>query len=161
MRFIVALVLGGLIGFGAALWFQGEPPFAGKPTGHGDITLILSDSYLTSQAGSAIAGQSNGTVSNVAVTSAAGDIVFVEARGTISGVSAPVGISVRPIASNGSIALAVKSAHLGPLPLPGVVTAPLVQTINGRISALTSGSSYRVTGAGTTSSGVEVFLTAS
>ncbi len=159
MRSIFALILGALIGFGVALWFQGEPPFAGRSEGSGGITLILSDSYLTAQASSAIASQSGGAVHNIVVSSSSGDIAYVEGQATVSGVSAPVGVSLKPEVANGAVALSIKSAHLGPLPVPDVVTAPLLATINARIAAITSGNTYRVTGVGTTASGIEIFLT--
>src|SRR5579884_661926 len=106
MRFVLGLLLGAVIGFGAAVWFQGEPPFAGTASSKGsDITLILSDSFLTRQAAPSIISQSGGAVSNIKITSSNGDIAYVEARGTVAGTTVPVGVSFAPRAAAGSIVL--------------------------------------------------------
>jgi hypothetical protein len=159
VRFILGLILGAIIGFGLALWFQGEPPFTGTAASHGGgIILTLTDGFLTRTAGPAIRSQSAGAITNVKVTSTDGDTAFVEAMAHAGPVSATVGVSFSPQASAGSVRLAVRSVHLGPLPVPGVVLDPLVNVINARIAALIGGSNYRVVGAGTTGRGVEVYL---
>ena len=159
LRFLITLIFGGAIGFGIALWFQGEPPFAGSPySGSSDMVLTLSDAYLTSQSASAIESASSGHLSQVQITSAPGDIAYIRAQGAVNGVSAPVGASVRPEASDGAVVLNVKSVHVGPIPIPEVVVAPLSAVVNARTQALISGSPFVVVGAGTTSKGIEVFL---
>jgi hypothetical protein len=159
MKFILGLVLGALIGFGVALWFQGEPPFAGSAStsAHG-ISLTLSDGFLTRTAAPAIVSRSNGALSNVKVTSAAGDTAFVEAKGHTAGVTVPVGVSFSPRASGATIVLDLRSVHLGPLPVPDVVIDPLVTVINNRIASVIDSSNYRIVGAGTTTTGVEIFV---
>lgn len=159
MRFLVGLVLGALIGFGAALWYQGEPPFAGSGSSdqHG-IMLLLSDQFLTNAAAPQIAARSAGSLTGLKITSSRGDTAYVEATGTAAGVSMPVGVSFSPKVVDGSISLAVRSVHLGPLPVPSIVIDPLVGVINSRIASLIDESTYRITGAATTGSGVEIFL---
>lgn len=160
MRLIFALIVGGVLGFGVALWYQGEPPFAGSATGGGgDITLTLSDRFLAAQAGPAIAARSSGLVRNVRLSSSTGDVAYVEAKGTLHGIALPVGVSFAPKSVNGSIVLNVRSVHLGPLPVPNIVIEPLVTVINNRIASFTGSSQYLVTGAGTTQQGIQIFLT--
>lgn len=159
MRFIIGLVLGVFIGFGIALWFQGEPPFAGTATtGSHGVTLLLSDGFLTRAASPQIIARSAGALTDVKVSSSQGDTAYVEATGTAAGVSVPVGVSFSPEVVGGSISLKVQSVHLGPLPVPSVVIDPLVSVINNRIASLIDESNYEITGTGTTKSGVEIFI---
>jgi hypothetical protein len=159
MRLIIGLVLGGLIGFGIALWFQGEPPFAGGLSGsRGDVAIVLRDSYLTHLAGPLIAGRSGGLLSDVTITSVDGDVAYVRAVARGPRVSVPGGVSLSLRVSNGGLGLDVRSAHIGPIPVPGVVVSPLLTTIRSRVNDLVANSGYVITGAGTTDTGIEIFL---
>jgi len=159
MRLIVGLVLGALIGFGVALWFQGEPPFAGGVSGgRGDIAIVLSDRYLTRLAGPLIAGRRGGLLSYVTITSADGDIAYVRAVARGPHISVPGGVSLSLRVSNGGLGVDVRSAHIGPIPVPGVVVSPLLTTIRSKVNDLVANSGYVITGAGTTDTGIEIFL---
>ncbi|HEV3311652.1 MAG TPA: hypothetical protein VG815_14160 [Chloroflexota bacterium] len=159
MRFVLGLILGALIGFGVALWYQGEPPFAGSVSGtRGDISVTLSDRYLTRLAAPLIVSKSQGYLSHVRIASAPGDIAYVRATATAAGVSVPAGSSVSLQAVNGAISLNVRAPHVGPVPVPAATISPLLSVINGKLASLTSTSGFSVTGVGTTNSGIQVFL---
>jgi len=159
VRFVLVLILGGVIGFGTALWFQGEPPFAGGPSGgRGDMTIVLSDRYLTQLAGPVIAARSHGLLSRVRIASTSGDTAFVRASGHVAGAIVPAGVSLSLAVVGGSLQLNVRSAHVGPVPVPGVVVSPLLDAIDAKVKSLVSNSGFVISGAGTTESGVEVYL---
>jgi hypothetical protein len=160
MRLLFVLVFGGIIGMGIALWYQGEPPFVASPApGAADVTLTISDAFLSKQASPTVAADSHGLVPAIKVTTSRGDIAFIDAKAQIAGVSVPIGLSVTPQASNGSVAFTVKSAHIGPLPLPaGVVTGPITDVINSQIASMTNSTQFEVTGVQTTNSGIQVYL---
>jgi hypothetical protein len=160
MRLLFVLLFGGIVGMGIALWYQGEPPFVASPApGTADVTLTISDAFLSKQASPTVAADSHGLVPGIQVTSSKGDIAYVNAKAQFAGVSVPIGLSVTPEAANGSVAFTVKSAHVGPLPLPaGVVTGPITDIINSQIAAMTNGTAFEVTGVRTTVNGIQVFL---
>lgn len=159
MRFLLGVIVGGLIGFGAALWFQGEPPFVSKANPHAaDFTIVISNGYLTRHVAPQISNQTNGAVTGVHVTTQQGNVVFVEAKAGALGVGIPVGVELSLKTQNSTIAVNVRSAHLGPVPIPGVFTVPLQDTINGRIQNETQNQSFRIVSAGTTKDGVRVGL---
>jgi hypothetical protein len=159
MRIVMGLILGGLIGFGVALWYQGEPPFAGKVEQRpADIALVLSDAYLTRRIAPVITEQSKGFVHGVHVTSNAGDVVYVQGYVRPMGVTVPVGVTLRLRAAGNTVGVDILVAHIGPVPIPGVLTRPLQDVVNDRIAAVTSGQSFTVRSVSTTSSGVQVLL---
>lgn len=159
MRLLLGIILGALIGFGLAVWYQGEPPFAGNLPRHAaDLTLTLSDSYLTRRLQPMIVESSHGLVRDIRVTSSSGDTAYVEGRANVVAVTVPVGVSLRLYVRGSTVAVAVRAAHLGPVPIPDILTHPLADTINARIAAATQGQTVTIVGVGTTTTGVEVLV---
>jgi hypothetical protein len=86
--------------------------------------------------------------------------MYIEGQGTIAGRQFPVGASLQPSVSNGTVVVNIHLTHVGPVPIPGVVVSPLMNVVNAKIASLVVNSPYQVVGVGTSDSGLEVYLKA-